>query len=80
MAVGRASADYLIWYWDGTRHHPRLMAYMSHPHDKIILNDTEYEITDIHWTPTAAPVCVQTVKRLDWAPSWANTKGMWQQR
>jgi hypothetical protein len=78
--MGRASADYHIWYWDGTRFHKRLMVYMSHPGDRIILDGSEYEITDLHWTPGAAPHCVQTVKHVDWAPEWANTKGMWQHR
>jgi hypothetical protein len=77
--MGRASADYHIWYWDGTRLHKTWMAYMSHPGDHIILNGAEYLITDLHWTPGAgtAPHCVQTVERVDWAPGWA--KGMRQQ-
>jgi hypothetical protein len=30
-------------------------------------------ITDLYWTPGTgtAPHCVQTVKRVDWAPEWA---------
>lgn len=74
--MGRASADYIVWYWDGQKFHKRLMAYMPHPGDKIILGDYEYEITDLHWTPGATPHCVQTVERLDWAPLWARSPSM----
>jgi hypothetical protein len=75
--MGRASADYHIWYWDGTRLHKTWQVYMSHPGDKIILGGAEYLITDLHWTPGAgtAPHCVQTVERVDWAPGWAKGFG-----
>lgn len=70
------SANYLIWYWDGDRFHVRNLGYMTMPGNKIILGDSEYEITDLHWTPKAAPLCVQTVKHLGNAPDWARGKHM----
>jgi hypothetical protein len=73
--MGRASADYHIWYWDGTRLHKTWQVYMSHPGDHIILDGADHLITDLYWTPGAAPHCVQTVKRLDWAPEWAKGFG-----
>jgi hypothetical protein len=75
--MGRASADYHIWYWDGHRFHKTWQVYMSHPGDHIILNGADYLITDLHWTPGTgtAPHCVQTVERVDWAPGWAKGFG-----
>lgn len=69
--MGRAEAAYHVWYYDGTRFHIRPMAYMSHPGNKIIIDHEEYEITDIWWTPGAAPHCVQEVRYLGPAPVWA---------
>jgi hypothetical protein len=74
--MGRASADYHIWYWDNGRFRKRLMAYMSHPGDNIILDGAEYLVTDLHWTPGAAPHCVQTVSRVDWQPEWSGRPEM----